>query len=216
LDQAKAGPKTSNAVPVMHHKDDITLVNRVLARERTAFDEFFKIYFARLTRFCAARVRQPEVVEDIVQETMVKVMKNLHTYRGEALLFSWICQICRNEISSWYRKHGRAEELTVSIDDNPAVRGALESFGLEVQNNLAQAHALKDMVQLTLDYLPDNYAKALEWKYLEGLSVKEISQRLGVGLIATQSILARARRAFRSGFSDLQQELALPNRAEQT
>jgi len=191
----------------MHHDDDLQLIQRVLNQERAAFDEFFEAYFARLSRFCSARMRQADAVEDVVQETMVKAMRSLHTYRGEAMLFSWLCQICRNEISTWYAKQGRGEQHLVSIDDDPAVRGALESFGLDLQRDMASDIALADMVQLTLDYLPDNYGKALEWKYLEGSSVKEIAERLGIGRLAAQSILARARTAFRECFRDLQQEL---------
>ena len=41
----------------MQHSDDLQLVARVLAKERAAFDEFFEAYFARLIRFCSARVR---------------------------------------------------------------------------------------------------------------------------------------------------------------
>ena len=48
-----------------------------------------------------------------------------------------------------------------------------------------------------LDRLPARYGDVLEWKYIEGRSVEEIGQRLGVGQIAAQSQLARARVAFR-------------------
>ena len=191
----------------MRHNEDLQLVQRVLAKERPAFEEFFDSYFARLSRFCAARVDQSETVEDIVQETLIKAVRNLHTYRGEAMLFSWLCQICRNEISNWYARTGRKQAQQISIDDNPAVLAALESMGLELQTSLSQQMALKDLVQLTLDYLPDAYAKVLEWKYLEGLSVKEIGERLGTTRLSAQSMLARARKAFRQSFTDLQQEL---------
>ena len=199
----------------MQNDQDMLLVKRVLAQERTGFDEFFEAYFARLTRFCAARMSDTSAVEDIVQETMVKVIRNLHTYRGEAMLFSWMCQICRNEINTWYKKYGRKQEALVSIDDDPAVRAALESFGMELQRGLDYDIALKDLIQLTLDYLPDNYGKALEWKYMEGSSVQEIADRLGMRHLATQSMLARARKAFRACFLDLQQELRMPTTARQ-
>ena len=144
-----------------------------------------------------------------MQETLIKAVRNLHTYRGEAMLFSWLCQICRNEISNWYKRVGRKQAQQVSIDDNPAVQAALESMGLELQDTLGNQIALTDLVQLTLDYLPDTYGRVLEWKYLEGLSVKEISERLGTGRLSAQSMLARARKAFRQSFTDLQQELQI-------
>ena len=66
---------------------------------------------------------------------------------------------------------------------------------------------LEQVVQLTLDYLPDRYGKALELKYLEGLTVEEIAEQLGDGVVAVQSLLARARAAFRKGFAEVRREL---------
>ena len=183
------------------------LVKRVLNKEREAFESFFESYFARLYRFCVARMRETDACEDVVQETLFKAMKNLDSYRGEAMLFTWLCQICRNEIANWYQRHGRKLEPLVSLDDDPSVRAALESLDTVSSDDMVDKMAIEKLVQLTLDYLPDKYGKALEWKYLEGLSVEEIAARLGTGVIATQSLLARARKAFRRGFLDVKQEL---------
>ena len=92
-----------------------------------------------------------------------------------------------------------------------AILASLESFGLEVQENMANQVAVAELVRLTLDYLPDKYGNVLELKYLEGLSVVEIAKRLGMGRLAVQSTLARARKAFRQGFLDLQNELEAPS-----
>ncbi len=190
----------------MHNTDDYQLVQRVLEKDREAFERFFEIYFGRLFRFCGARVSQEEACEDIVQETLFKAMRNLSTYRGEASLFTWLCQICRNEISNWYQRSGRKSEVLVSLDEDSGLVSALESLQIDFSDE-ADRLSTERLVQLTLDYLPDRYGKALEWKYLEGLSVNEIAHRLGTGSIATQSLLARARRAFRRSFRDAQQEL---------
>jgi RNA polymerase sigma-70 factor (ECF subfamily) len=60
---------------------------------------------------------------------------------------------------------------------------------------------LSRLVQLTLDHLPGRYGQVLEWKYIQGLSVDEIAQRLGVGYKAAESLLTRARGAFRDAFA---------------
>ena len=88
-----------------------------------------------------------------------------------------------------------------------AVRSALESLYAPGAVDESERLVMERLVQLTLDYLPDNYSRVLEYMYLEGLTVKEISQRLDKGVIAVQSLLARARTAFRRGFKDLQQEI---------
>ena len=140
---------------------------------------------------------------------MIKAIRALDTYRGEAALFSWMCQICRNEISNYFHRYGRKEEQMVSLDDDPNLRAALESLGSDDADDVVNRLTIEKIVQLTLDYLPDKYSKALEWKYLEGLSVDEIAERLDTGVVAAQSILARARNAFRKGYGEVQRELGV-------
>ena len=59
------------------------------------------------------------------------------------------------------------------------------------------------IVEATLDSLPGRYGEVLEWKYIDGLSVTEIAARLGVGAKAAESLLTRAREAFRDAIKEL-------------
>jgi RNA polymerase sigma-70 factor (ECF subfamily) len=59
-------------------------------------------------------------------------------------------------------------------------------------------------VHLTLDLLPEHYARALQWKYVDGLSVEQIATRLGLSGKAAESLLTRARQAFRDGYQSVQ------------
>lgn len=191
----------------MADNEEQALVQGVLRKERAAFDAFFEAYFSRVYRFCAGRMDDPAACEDVVQETMIKAINKLHTWRGEAGLFTWLCQIGRNEIANWYRKHGKKQENTLSFDEDPALRAVLESLDAAHSLDEGEQFSTAQLVQTTLDYLPDNYGKALEWKYLEGLTVEEIAQRMDTGVIAVQSLLARARKAFREGFKELTLEV---------
>ena len=58
-------------------------------------------------------------------------------------------------------------------------------------------------VRIALDHLPLHYVAALEWKYMSGLAVKEIAGRLAMTPKATESLLTRARQAFRDAFTEL-------------
>ncbi len=83
------------------------LVKRVLAHDRQAFNVFFDAYFPRLYRFARSRLADdPEITKEIVHVTLTKAMRKLASYRGEAALFTWLCTICRNEISRSRRAYG--------------------------------------------------------------------------------------------------------------
>ena len=56
---------------------------------------------------------------------------------------------------------------------------------------------------MTLDSLPAPYGDVLEWKYLEGASMRDIADRLGLTVKAVESMLTRARESFKSGFGAL-------------
>jgi RNA polymerase sigma-70 factor (ECF subfamily) len=186
--------------------EDRALARRVASGNQRAFDEFFREYFPRLFRFTVERTNgDAELAEEIVQRTMCQVVRNMKKYRGEALLFTWLCQICRNEFAMYLRKQGAGQRQVVPFEDNPAVRAALESMSSgrddpEGEKNRAE---LARFVRVTLEYLPANYAAALDMKYMRGYSVEEIARELDVSAKAAESTLSRARAAFKEGFRSL-------------
>lgn len=60
-----------------------------------------------------------------------------------------------------------------------------------------------ERVHAALDRLPPSYARAVEWRYLEGLEVTEIALRLKLSYKAAESLLSRARKAFRETYESL-------------
>jgi RNA polymerase sigma-70 factor (ECF subfamily) len=185
---------------------DLALARRVAAGDRAAFDEFFREYFPRLYRFTLARVDNDEALaEEIVQRTMCRVVRKMGLYRGEALLFTWLCQICRNERSDVFRRQGIDQKRSVPFEDNPTIRAALESLSIDLDDpeKSQRAGELARFVRVTLEYLPTKYATALEMKYIRGCSVEEIGKHLNISSKAAESVLSRARAAFKDGFRSL-------------
>jgi len=187
--------------------DDKRLVKQLLAGEQRAFDHFFEDNFARLYRFAVARLSDdPEGAREVVQITLSRAVRKMHTYRAESALFTWLCAICRNEISDWLRRQGRYRDHIVLVEDYPEIQAAVDSFQAPVadspERHYQRVEALR-LIQVALDRLPAKYGNVLEWKYVEGHSVKEISARLEIGTEATQSLLARAKRAFADVYGSL-------------
>lgn len=190
----------------------------MLAGEERAFQQFFDGYFPRLFRFATVRLgRDAGEAEELVQLTLCKAISKLGTYRGEARLFTWLCTFCRHEISAHYERRNRTP-LPVEVDESAGeVRAALATaagrFGEEPTVLLRRAET-GQRVRAILDQLPAHYAEVLEWKYLEDLPLKEITERLGIGEKAAESLLTRARQAFRVRFEAADRDAVLPAPAD--
>jgi RNA polymerase sigma-70 factor (ECF subfamily) len=185
--------------------DDATLVRRMLRGEEAAFDAFFQDHFPRLFRFALSRTGDPVEAEEIVQATMIKAIRKLHTWEGRAALFTWLCGICRYEIATWRDRTGRHEVVPL-VEDTPEVRERLATIAasaIERPDAVVERREIARLVQVALDTLPSHYANVLEWKYLQDLGVAEIAHRLGTGTKAAESLLTRARGAFRETFTVL-------------
>lgn len=186
---------------------DRAVARRIVGGDEAAFQELFDRFFPRLYRFALARLRDdPETAQDIVQQTFCQAIEHLDTYRGEAALYTWVCQICRNVLADHFRRSGRGTGRVVLLEDQPNARAVLESLAApasdepESRTMRAQLHRI---VEATLDALPGRYSEALEWKYIDGLSVREIAGRLSLSEKAAESMLTRARESFREAIVEL-------------
>lgn len=180
---------------------DLAVARRILGGDAVAFRELFDRYFPRLYRFALVRVDgDHDIASEIVQQTLCKGMERLDTYRGEAALYTWLCQICRNTLIDHRRRAQRTEQFVRPLEDEPDIRAVLEAIAAPLEEQpevLAWRCDVRRLVQATLDTLPGKYGDVLEWKYVDGLAVADIAARLGTSTKAAESLLTRARGAFR-------------------
>ncbi len=186
------------------YTEDRKLVARLVKGDERAFDLFVDEYYPRLYRFVSPRVgRNADAAQDIVQNTFANVIRKISSYRGEAALFTWLCTFCRYEIAAFWRKSGKRAAEVELIEESTNARAALESLGALSDGTEArfEREELARMVWAVLDHLPLRYGNALQWKYIQGHSVQEIAARLGASPKAAESLLTRARQAFRDGYA---------------
>jgi|SRR6185436_6598767 len=177
---------------------DRSLVARMLRGDEAAFTEFFHRSSRPLFRFALPRVNgDADAAEEIVHLSLCRAVRKLSGYRGEAALLIWLFTICRHEIHDWLEQRRRVPPMVELAEDLPEIRAALDSLDALQKKETARR------VQMVLDRLPGRYGDALEWKYIEGRSVAEIGERLGIAAKAAESLLARARAAFRDAFRAL-------------
>ena len=194
-------------MPGTWNADDKKLVRRMLAGDQQAFGRFFDGNFPALYRFALRRLgNDPDAAAEIAQRTIVQAIRKLSTYRGEAALKTWLFTFCRHEISAWFAQQGRQPEPLGLLDEATEIRAVLESLIAPVGEGPEAELERKEivgLVQLTLDHLPSRYGQVLVWKYMQDVPVKEIARRLGLHPKAAESLLTRARQAFRDAFATL-------------
>lgn len=193
------------------HEEDLQLARKLMSGDSGTFAQFFEDYFPRLFRFILRRTnRDTETARDVVQSALLKGLRNLGSYRGEASMFTWFCQIARHECSDQLARQQAQARTLVALENDPSVRAALESMQWAADSEpeeVMQREERQELVHAALDYLPARYARLLEMKYVQELPVEQIAQNMGVTAISVQSLLARARAAFREAHDTLSEGL---------
>ena len=184
--------------------DESQLIDGMLAGDESAFDLFSENFIPALYRFAFFRLNQDrELTCDIVQSTVCKAIDKLESFRGEAAFMTWLCACCRTEIAMHFRKQSRRPR-EVELSDESLATLPIDRYTTqtEPEGDLLdkEKHVL---VHMALDLVPARYRQVLAWKYLEDLPVKEIATRLAIGPKAAESLLTRARRAYRVKFDHL-------------
>lgn len=204
----------SNAMGLRH--DDYELATRMIAGEEAAFEEFSDHHIPAVYRFAMRRLNgDRELAREVTQSTVCKAIAKLGTYRGGSALMTWLCAICRTEIAMIFRKRSRRgiEVDSDSIEAEISTRTA----GIPSPESATLEKEAIGFVHVVLDLLPDHYSRVLEWKYLRELSVKAMAKRLQMTDKATESLLTRARVAFRQRYEELHQSSGSgPAAAEET
>lgn len=134
-----------------------------------------------LKSFIRRRVSDEALVEEIMQDVMVKVQSRLDSLKNPAKLKPWIYQICRFTIIDHYR----CQKIAVESPDN-----------LIVEVQIEEAHfrqKLDACIQEMVENLPAKYRQAVFLTAYEGLTQREMSKLLGLSVSGAKSRVQRAR-----------------------
>lgn len=188
-------------------QDETDLVQRMLRGDQRAFDQFFDSYASRIAAFASRRSSLDAApLEDVVQLTLISAIRSLGTFRGGSSLFTWLCQICRNQLIDARRKADR-QPKSQSLDEMSTRRPTAELVELvNYRDPLEECteDSNRDAVRRTINRLPASYARILELRFGDELTVPEIASLLQLTESAAESRLVRARQAFREIWSGAQ------------
>ncbi len=188
-----AQPRKSTAIAAA--AGDMELVQRARAREAGAFRAIMQRHNQRLYRIARGVVRNDGEAEDIVQEAYVRAFTHLDSFRGEASLSTWLSRIVINEALGRLRTRRRREQAMAPLQ--PAAQAAIIPFPLnsasdDPERTMAQRQILQ-LVEKATDNLPDIYRAVFVARVIEGLSMEETAEVLGIRPETVKTRLHRAR-----------------------
>jgi RNA polymerase sigma-70 factor, ECF subfamily len=147
------------------------LLLRSMAGDGAAYHAFLKELSAHLRAFLRRRLmRLPDDVEDLVQETLLAVHNQRHTYEADQPLTPWVHAIARYKLIDLLRRRADRDALHDPLDDDLAVFATSDTEA---------ADARRDVAKL-LDRLPERQRLPIQYMKLEGLSVVEAARATGM------------------------------------
>ena len=182
-------------VEIVAAPDDVELARRALARDGDAFRTIMTTHNQRLYRLARGVVRNNSEAEDIVQEAYVSAFAHLASFRGKSSLATWLSRIVLNEALGRLRRTRRAPDLVQSGDlsaEAQIIRFPRNTATSDPERTMAQRQILQ-LVERATDNLPDVYRMVFVARVIQGLSIEETAQLLGIRPETVKTRLHRAR-----------------------
>jgi RNA polymerase sigma factor (sigma-70 family) len=175
--------------------NDRELVEGLRRQDPAAIRHLSESLLPSVWRSVYVRVRgDRHLAEDIVSESVLALLKAVAGPGPEIECPSaWLRTVAVNKVQDHFRAAARVQHLIDQAASHTNSPAASEPSSREESNERRAA------VRRVMDDLTEQYRLALEWKYIDHLSVRQIAERMAITEKAAESILFRARREFREG-----------------
>ena len=177
---------------------DETLVERARLRDEAAVRTLTRRYNRRLFRIARSILRNDAEAEDVVQETYVRAFTGLDRFRGEASFGTWLTRIAMNEALGRLRRQRTTVEWPADgVDGEGTLRAQILRFPAastpaDPESTMAQRE-LKDLLERSIDQLPEAFRTVFVARIVEGMSIEETAELLGIRPETVKTRVHRAR-----------------------
>ena len=191
----------------MHNEElsDLDLARKIANGDEGAlkklYDTYADLLFAYIKHLSSENPRV--VAEDIWQETLFSAIKGMANFRGDSRLFTWMCGIAKRKVADYRRQR----KISINLNSNTAMNnlGYLMDKNVLPEDYVLQQATRRHVIEV-LGSIRPKYQKILIQRYINGSRVEEIAKSVGKTYKATESLLSRARQAFKSSFIKLSKE----------
>jgi RNA polymerase sigma factor (sigma-70 family) len=183
--------------------DDSALVARVREGDDSAFEELYRRYRPRIAAFVRGQLRDDARAEDVTQEAFFSALRRMRATDSQIAFKPWIYEIARNAAIDSFRRTSRAQEVSIHGDDALRPSDRTRLVGSRAPDSALLVKERWEHLRGAFDELPDTHHRVLIMRELEGLSYREIGERLELSRPAVESVLFRARRRLEREYEEL-------------
>jgi RNA polymerase sigma-70 factor (ECF subfamily) len=189
--QPKKQVSNAAALPTTNQQE-VELLVRIADQDRSAFEALYRNYYRRLWRFLEPLTRRPNLIDEILDDTMLVVWTKAATFNGASRVSTWIFAIAYNKALKALKREGRWHQGVMPPDfvefaDTP------ESELIERQSRLA--------VKRLVGQLSAEQRALVELTYYHGCGYKEIAEITGSPVNTVKTRMFHARRRLKAGLA---------------
>ena len=140
--------------------------------QKDVYDHYYNLVYGIIIYM----VRDHSAVEDIIQESFIKIVKKAPSVNDEAKMIAWLKTVTKNTTYNYLRKHKkRLQTLDV---DSLFVKELMAASQAESIENEVEVRMLEEYVETYLGQIKPEYRVLIEYRWREGLSYKEIADQM--------------------------------------
>jgi RNA polymerase sigma-70 factor (ECF subfamily) len=180
----------------VHLENETALVAQAQTGDNGAFTELVKLYDRHIYRLALNITRNPEDAKDVLQESLLKAYANLDRFEGNSRFYTWLVRIAINEALMKLRRSRAEKELSLDevlvADDGSFMPREIEDWGENPEERYSKTE-LQEILANAIENLKLPYRVVFQLRDVDGLSIEETAQALGLSAAAVKSRLLRAR-----------------------
>jgi RNA polymerase sigma-70 factor, ECF subfamily len=197
------GKKLARELP--EDREDVSLIHRAQAGDRTAFDALVRAYDRDVLRL-AVRVVGPEEAPDLYQEVFLKVYRSLVRFRFQSTFSTWLYRVVMNVCLDYLRRQKRRMEVQSPAEDEARVeffQAVPEDRATLDPERSARAQEISSRIRTAMEGLSPRERMVFELRHYEGLKLRAIGELCGTTEETAKNCLFRATQKLRLALVDL-------------
>ena len=190
-------PDSRDTLPSPYGEEEAQLMRRIALQDRHAFEALYRTYYRRLTRFLDRLTRRPQIIDEILDDTMLVVWRKAAAFSGHSQVSTWIFAIAyRKAMKALKREGSRTQILFDHVE--PLYAASPETAFIDGESRSAIRHLVAG--------LSAEQRAVVELTYYHGCAYKEIADIVGCPVDTVKTRMFHARRKLRSALRGQEEE----------